>query len=188
MKVYAQSLLLILVFFNHVSFAADWPQWRHDAKRSGATEEQLPRNLKQQWMLSLGKPAPAFEHQYRMCADFSCSPVAADRMLFVPSNVTDQVMAFDLVTGGLKWRYITDGPVRFAPVYHAGKLFFTSDDGYLYCVDSKDGKLLWRQRGVPKDIPDMLMLVNGRMVSRWRAMTSGPRNGWTLYKRQISNA
>lgn len=61
MKAYAQSLLLALVFFNHVSFAADWPQWRHDARRSGATEEELPGNLKRQWMLPLGKPVPAYD-------------------------------------------------------------------------------------------------------------------------------
>ena len=181
MKVHEQILLLTLIIFSHSSYGADWPQWRHDAKRSGATEEELPLKLKRQWMLSLGKPAPAYEHQYRMCADFSYSLVAADGTLFVPSNVTDQIMAFDLAAGELKWRYVTDGPVRFAPVYHKGRLFFTSDDGYLYCVNSKDGRLLWRQRGVPKDIPDMLMLVNGRMVSRWPARGAPVLSGGLIY-------
>jgi outer membrane protein assembly factor BamB len=89
-----------------------------------------------------------------MCADFSYSPVAGAGLLFLPSNVTDQVMAFDLDTGALKWRYVTDGPVRFAPVYNKGKLYFTSDDGYLYCVGAGNGKLFWRRRGVPQGIPD----------------------------------
>ena len=181
MKAYVQSLLLALVFFNHVLFAADWPQWRHDAKRSGATEEELPGNLKRQWMLALGKPTPAYEHQYRMCADYSYSTVSADGTLFVPSNMTDQVIALDLDTGKLCWRYVTDGPVRFAPVYNKGKLYFTSDDAYLYCVDSKNGKLTWRQRGVPKDIPGMLMLVNGRMVSRWPARGAPVLSGGIIY-------
>ncbi len=88
MKTCTHSLFLGLLFFSHISSAADWPQWRHDANRSGATEEELPENLHQQWVLSLGKPAPAYEHQYRMCADVSYSPVAADCTLFVPSNVT----------------------------------------------------------------------------------------------------
>jgi hypothetical protein len=47
--------------------------------------------------------------------------LAADGLLFMPSNVTDQVMAFDLNTGASIWRFFTDGPVRFAPVYHSGK-------------------------------------------------------------------
>ncbi len=169
MGAYSRLLLLTASVAGHWLAAADWPQWRHDRTRSGATAEALPSTLALQWMLPLGKPAPAYTHQYRMCADYSYAPVAADGLLFVPSNVTDQVMAFDLATGGMRWRYVTDGPVRFAPVYDSGRLYFCSDDGHLYCVAAVTGELLWRRRGVPEGIPDMLMLVNGRMVSRWPA-------------------
>ncbi len=162
-------LLLALAVCPFIDSSADWPQWRHDAKRSAATDEALPSDLRQQWQLSLGKPAPAYEHQYRMCADVTYAPIAAQGMLFVPSNVTDQVMAFDLATGALAWRHVTEGPVRFAPVYDKGKVYLASDDGYLYCVNAADGTLVWRRRGVPESNPDMLMLVNGRMVSRWPA-------------------
>ncbi|TWT76784.1 outer membrane biogenesis protein BamB [Planctomycetes bacterium CA13] len=169
MKSFGPILLLASVFIGRVGVSADWPQWRHDANRSGATSEQLPPILGEQWTISLGKPAPAYEHQYRMCADFSYAPVAADGMLFVPSNVSDQVMAFDLDTGALKWRAVAEGPVRFAPIYDSGRVYFSSDDGHLYCVAANNGQLIWKQRGVPAGTPDMRMIVNGRMCSRWPA-------------------
>ena len=46
-----------------------------------------------------------------------------------------------------QWRFITEGPVRFAPVYREGNVYFCSDDGYLYCVsaiDAETGQLLWQ--------------------------------------------
>lgn len=169
MRYYTLAFALSLFSLNVVVSAADWPQWRGDAERSGVTEESLSDEMQLQWSLDLGRPAPAYAHQFRMCADYAYAPVAADGMLFVPSNVTDQVMAFDLETGRLLWRFIADGPVRFAPVYDQGRLYFASDDGYLYCIDARTGELNWRFRGVPDHLPDMRMLVNGRMLSRWPA-------------------
>ena len=32
------------------------------------------------------------------------------------------------------WTYFADGPVRFAPLAWQDKLYFASDDGYLYCL------------------------------------------------------
>ena len=102
--------------------AGDWPQWRYDANRSGATAEDGPGESALLWRLDLGRPDPAYDHQYRMCADVTYASIASEGLLFIPSNVTDQVMACDLQTGAVRWRHITEGPVRFAPVYHDGKV------------------------------------------------------------------
>jgi len=149
--------------------AGDWPQWRHDANRSGATADGGPSQASVLWQQALPYPDPAYDHQYRMCADITYAPVAAEGLVFIPANVTDQVMACDLQTGEVKWRYVTEGPVRLAPVYRKGSVYFGSDDGYLYCVSAKEGKLRWRVRGAPETLPDSRMLVNGRMCSRWPA-------------------
>ena len=105
------SLLALAV----VAAAGDWPQWRFDANRSGATDEPCGADLKPLWSLSLPRPDPAFDHQYRMCADAAYAPVAAEGLLFVPSNSTDQVIACDLHTGAVRWRRFAESPVRFAP-------------------------------------------------------------------------
>ena len=145
----------------------DWPQWRFDANRSGATENTGPETAHLQWSLNLAYPDPAYDHQYRMCADVTYAPVAAEGLVFIPSSVGDQVMACDLANGAVKWRHTAEGPVRFAPLWHAGRVYFGSDDGYLYCVSAQDGKLVWKIRGVPDALPDSRMLINGRLCSRW---------------------
>jgi outer membrane protein assembly factor BamB len=145
----------------------DWPQWRYDANRSAAAPQELPATLNLTWQRDLGRPEPAFSHQARICADVSYLPVAAEGLVFVPSNVADSLTAYDIASGREKWRYVTEGPVRFAPVVMAGRLCFGSDDGYLYCLNAADGALVWKRRGAPEALPDSRLLVNGRLSSLW---------------------
>ena len=86
--------------------------------------------------------------------------------MFVGSSRTDSVTAYDTRTGEFRWRFLTDGPVRFAPLFHAGKLYVVSDDGYLYCLDAITGTLKWKVRGGPTD---RKILGNGRLISTWPA-------------------
>lgn len=116
-----------------------------------------------------------------MCADVSYAPVAAGGLLFLPSNVSDEVMALDLLTGATRWRFFAEGPVRLAPVCVDGKVCFGSDDGYVYCVSAGDGRLLWRVRGVPEGLPDSRMLVNGRLCSRWPVRGAPVERGGVIF-------
>ncbi len=161
--------------------AGDWPQWRFDANRSAATDEAGPEDPVLLWQRDFGQPDPAYDHQYRMCADVTHAPVAAEGLVFVPSSVSDQVLACDLETGEPRWRRFAEGPVRFAPVYREGRVYFVSDDGYLYCVAAGDGTLLWKIRGAPESLPDSRMLVNGRFCSRWPCRGAPVEHCGTIY-------
>jgi len=55
---------------------------------------------------------------------------------------------------------------KFAPAVWKDRIFVVSDDGFLYCLAIKDGKLLWKKRGGPDT--DMI-LGNDRLISRWPA-------------------
>ena len=136
------SLVLICTSVVVDAGDSDWPMWRADASRSGASSNALPDALSLLWHRDLGYPDAAFIHQVRMCADASYAPVSAEGLVFIPSNRHDEVAALELATGKTAWRVITEGPVRFAPVYHDGKLYFGSDDGMLYCVRAASGELL----------------------------------------------
>lgn len=98
--------------------------------------------------------------------DAAYEPVVAGRLMYVGSSRTDSVTAYDTRTGEPRWRFLADGPVRFAPLVHAGKLYFVSDDGHLYCLDAATGMLRWKFRGGPSD---RRILGNGRLVSTWPA-------------------
>ncbi|NUQ62281.1 MAG: PQQ-binding-like beta-propeller repeat protein [Pirellulales bacterium] len=158
-------ILVLLVSFVAVASAGDWPQWRFDAGRGAATPEELPAELHLQWVRRLPSPRPAWpESQPWLRFDVSYSPVAAAGRLFVPSMVNDSLTAYDADSGEELWRFVTDGPVRLAPVADKGRVYFASDDGCLYCVTADKGELVWRFRGGPSD---RKVLGNERLISTW---------------------
>ncbi|MHC4540658.1 MAG: outer membrane protein assembly factor BamB family protein, partial [Planctomycetota bacterium] len=148
---------------------ADWPQFRHDAGRTAASPEELPRQLHLQWIRELPSPRPAFPLEVRLLFDASYEPVVAGKTMFVPSMVNDSVTALETETGVERWRFFADGPVRFAPVVWQGKVYFVADDGYLYCLNADDGEQLWKFRGLPADRRDRKLLGHGRLISLWPA-------------------
>ncbi len=147
--------------------AADWPTWRYDASRSGASPASLPVKLNLQWVRQLPKPAPAWrQEQYKLQFDRSYEPVVMGRQIFVPSMVSDKLEAYDTETGKQNWQFFCDGPIRFAPIAWQGHVYFASDDGCLYCLAAKNGALLWKSRLAPSG---RRILGNGRLISAWPA-------------------
>ncbi len=151
------------------AWGADWPQYRHDAGRSAASQESLAASLHLAWVRELPAPRPVFPGEIRLRYDATYEPVVLGKTMFVPSMVTDSVTALDTETGAERWRFFAEGPVRFAPVAWQDKIYFVSDDGHLYCVGAADGKLLWKVRGLPSDREDRKLLGNGRLISLFPA-------------------
>jgi outer membrane protein assembly factor BamB len=147
--------------------ADDWPTWRCDAARSGASPEVLPDNLRPRWIREFRPVVPAWPNEPRLGFDTSYEPVAADGRVFLGSPHDGSLRAFDLGAGEEQWRFYTEGPVRFAPVAAQGRVYVASDDGYLYCVEAATGRLAWKVRGAPQDRPDRRHLGNARLVSFW---------------------
>ena len=168
-----RKIAAVLLCVVTPAVAGDWPQFRHDAHRSAATTAGLPPRLNLQWAREFAKPRPAFPDELRLGYDGSYEPVVLGKTMFVPSMVTDSVTALATDTGKVQWRFFTDGPVRFAPVADDGRVYFTSDDGHLYCVSADTGKLVWKFRGLPADRKDRWVVGNGRVISL-RPARGGP--------------
>jgi outer membrane protein assembly factor BamB len=152
--------------------------WRYDAGRRAASPEELPATMHLQWVRELAPPKPAWpKSQDRLQFDASYEPVVGGKTIFIGSMVSDSVTAYDTETGTEKWRFYTDGPVRFSPVVYKNKLYFASDDGYLYCLDARNGSLLRRFLGGPTRNK---VLGNDRLISMW-PMRGGP----VLYEEKI---
>lgn len=149
--------------------AGDWPQFRYDAGRTAASPCDLPPELVLRWTRAFPAPRPAFPHELRLAYDASYEPVVLGRRMFVPSMAADSVTALDIETGAELWLFIAGGPVRFAPAARAGKVYFVSDDGYLYCADAATGALHWKLRGLPADRRVRKVLGHGRLISLWPA-------------------
>lgn len=57
------------------------------------------------------------------------------------------------------------GMIRSKPVYINNKILFTSRDGYLYCIDARDGLLIWRwKEKADTDLSDSQILSDGKKV------------------------
>jgi len=105
-------------------------------------------------------------------------PVVMGHRMFLGFNDSDKVLALDMRTGEVLWTFYSDGPVRFSPVVADGRVYFTSDDGYLYCVDAENGNPRWKLRGGPSA---QKVLGNQRIISAWPARGGPVLRDNTIY-------
>jgi outer membrane protein assembly factor BamB len=178
MRIKVCLIAAVLALLQPCARAADWPMARFDANRSGASPQELAGKLHLEWVRDYPKLEPAWPDQAKMQFDVAYDPVVVGRTMFLGSPRHDWVTALDTVTGAEKWRFFAEGPVRFAPAVWQDKVFFTSDDGYLYCLDAAKGALFWKFRGGPSD---RKVLGNERLISTWPARGGPVIAGDTVY-------
>ncbi len=163
--VHALFVIALAISLPASGQSSDWPMWRHDAARSGSTDQPLPDNLRLKWSWNLGPTTPAWPaSQTKLQFDAGFEPVCADGRLVIGSPVDGRVIAFDVASGEQLWTYFTEGPVRFAPALHDGRAYVVSDDGYLHCLAIEDGSRQWRVNGGPSQ---RRVIGNDRLISMW---------------------
>ena len=104
-----------------------------------------------------------------MHTDNALHVAIADGNVYFGSSVTNKVCSIDSASGSFNWTFFTEGPVRFAPTVADNRVYFGSDDGYVYCLDALNGSLIWKYRAGPGDEK---VIGNGRMISLWPVRTS----------------
>lgn len=164
-------------------FAADWPTFRHDAARSSIAGESLPPPLSLQWtFLPLYAPNPAWptegKEKDRVRFDEAYHVVSDGAAVYFGSSADNKVYCLDAATGGIRWAFITGGPVRVAPTLSGGKVYAGSDDGFAYCLNAADGALVWKSQAAYA--PDKV-IGNGRMISLWPIRTGVVVDGGVAY-------
>ena len=168
MRIAITSFLLIFHLVANAQYY-DWPMWRYDAGRTASTPEQLADKLYLQWEVKYSERIPVWDdplNQNLMQFDRLFEPIVAGNMMFLGFNDQDKVVALDLNTGREVWHFFTDGPVRMPLAYNNNKVYFTGDDGFLYCLDAASGKLAWQKLLAPATHK---LLGNKRLISMWPA-------------------
>jgi outer membrane protein assembly factor BamB len=126
-----------------VARAADWPQFGHDAARSGAAAERrlTPENvagLRVRWRITLGKVADS-------------APIVVGNRLFQTAR-DGTTYAIDVADGRILWRFVTNGPkiTTSVPAYDPSEnvLYVPGVDGSVHKLDPADGDEL-RTGGFP---------------------------------------
>lgn len=164
--------IIIFVFLQICSkpvFSHDWPMWRNDFNRSASTPEQLADELFLQWQVTYSPRNPVWDdplNQNLMQYDRLFEPVVAGDKIFIGFNDQDKVVALDIHSGEELWHFYADGPVRLPLAVNKGRIYFTGDDGYIYCLNTEDGTLLWKRLLAPAENK---LLGNKRLISMWPA-------------------
>ena len=130
--------------------AVDWPTYRHDAVRSGATTGAVPSSVRRRWESRVGGRLSSL--------------TAADGRLYVCAIDAHRVVALDAERGQVLWSYTAGGRVDSPPTVYNGRVLFGSADGYVYCVEAETGELAWRFRAAPID---QRLGAFGQVESTW---------------------
>ncbi len=163
------TILFTMSTFSSGVFGGDWPMWRYDANRSAASPHDLPESLQLKWIRQYTQRKQVWDDPVNhdaMPYDKVFEPIIFGDRMFLGFNDRDKVVAISLSSGQQLWEFFTDGPVRFPPIAWRGKVYFSSDDGHLYCVSAENGTLVWKFRGGPSQ---RKAIGNKRMISAWPA-------------------
>ncbi|HAX92547.1 MAG TPA: hypothetical protein DCY25_01140 [Bacteroidales bacterium] len=128
----------------------DWPTYRQNPKRSGATVSQVPADLNRLWSNRLG-------------GNLTQAVVAGGRV-FVAEKDAGTLHCLDIKSGKLLWSRTVAGRIDSPPGVHKGYVIFGSRDGFVYSFRASDGELAWCFRAAPED---RQIVSYDRMESVW---------------------
>jgi len=130
---------------------ADWPMYRRNASRFGATTATVSGKLKASWRIDIGARLTP--------------PVMAGPTVYVSAKDRNTLHALDIADGKEKWRYRVGGQIDSPPSILGDLVLFGSADGWFYCLRAGDGQLVWRSHAAPTS---EMIVVDNRVESPWK--------------------
>ncbi len=115
-----------------------WWTYRGDAARSGRASTDVAEEPTVRWSTAVGARPSA--------------PVVTGGRVFVADVDAHTVVALDATTGRRLWQFTAGARVDSPPTVWRGLVLFGSHDGWVYCLRSSDGQLVWRFRAAPQPL------------------------------------
>jgi outer membrane protein assembly factor BamB len=128
----------------------EWPTYRHDTRRSGATESNMSTDLEVTWRADIGSKPSGL--------------VIAGGKVLVAGVDTHTVCALRADDGKEIWKYTAGSRIDSPPTLYDGLAIFGSADGRVYCLHAADGILVWRFDAAPNY---RLITAFGQLESPW---------------------
>ena len=114
----------------------EWPTYRHDSRRSGATVSAVGADLEVAWRTNIGTRPSGL--------------VIGDGKVLAAAVDTHTIHALGAGDGRDIWKYTAGSRVDSPPTLHDGLAIFGSADGRVYCLRAADGALVWRFDAAPQ--------------------------------------
>jgi eukaryotic-like serine/threonine-protein kinase len=143
--------ICLLIFCTANSQSPDsWPQFRGNYNLTGIAQSQPPAELKQLWTYDAGDVIES-------------SAAIADGTVYVGTG-KGELIAVDLSSGKLKWRYSTKEPIGESSPAVGGGLVFVGDlSGVFHAVNASDGKGIWTYK-TGSEIKSSPVIVGDRVL------------------------
>lgn len=122
---------------------SDWPTYRKNAARGGASDTSLPSTLRQAWSVPVGQELTP--------------PVIAHNTVLLACKKNKTVYALDATTGKTRWYYVAGGIVDSPPTVANRRVLFGAADGAVTCLSLEDGAVMWRFNAAPSPLKAMAM-------------------------------
>ncbi len=154
-----------------------WPQFRGGAQLTGVATAALPDKLTLKWTYEAGDIIES-------------SAAISEGTVFVGAGTGD-LLAIDLETGKLRWKYATGSQIgESSPAVGGGRVFVGDLAGIVHAVDARSGSRVWtfKTGGEVKSSPVLvgeLVLIGSYDTHlyalqqkdggvRWKLQTKGP--------------
>jgi outer membrane protein assembly factor BamB len=157
--------------------AADWPLYRNDRWRSGSTKASGPDELKQVWSVKLatdsdvaafgGEPGGPILHDWRenpVVKGPLSAPTIANGLIYVTRPNAHEVIAVNMTSSKVRWRFTANGRVDTPPAIHKGLALFGTSAGSVYALRADTGELVWRLQAAPSN---ERIVAYGQVESPW---------------------
>ncbi|HBY58222.1 MAG TPA: serine/threonine protein kinase, partial [Solibacterales bacterium] len=169
----------VLAFFLTAALASaqSWPQFRNDPALTGVTAATLPAEPRLLWSIEAGEIIES-------------SAAIAEGAVYVGTG-SSELLAIDLASGKIRWRYKTKEPIgESSPAVAGGAVYVADLNGTLHAVSAKDGKGLWTFP-LGSEVKSSPVIVDGKVIIgsydghlyavnaakgelAWRFKTNGP--------------
>jgi len=118
-------------YFNGILYVGGFDHKIHAINSSDGT-------LKTGW--SFVEATAGFETNPAVISDTFTS----NKPVVLAGNRDGYFYALDGNNGSLKWKFKTNGPIRFSAAYKNGVVYFASDDSFAYALNVSNGSVVWK--------------------------------------------
>jgi outer membrane protein assembly factor BamB len=141
---------LVILLVTAISCQADWVQFRGNAQLSGVTPANPAKTPRVLWTYEAGDAVES-------------SAAISGGVVYVGSG-TGEVLAIDLETGKLRWKYKAgEGIGESSPAIANGIVYIGDLDGSIHAINAADGKARWKLK-TGGEIKSSPVVVSGKVL------------------------